>query len=111
MATKNAAGVNRYRSNLIDQSSQEDYESGPKTIVSTTTRRMKVKNELNSQNTIKASSTVVTDKSPGDYVNQVTINVQEGEDIGRESSYGSSAQGISQTEKSVAMHGGIRHNS
>ena len=53
----------------------------------------------------------MTDKSPGDYLNQVTINVQEGEDIGRQSSYESSVQGISQTEKSIVMRGGIHHHS
>ena len=44
-------------------------------------RNMRIKNELNSQITNKASSTIMTDKSPGDYVNRVTINIQEGADI------------------------------
>ena len=120
-STNHPGGANRYRTanNLLHQSSQEDYEgSGLNTVLSATTggnHRMRVKNELNSQisNTNKASSTVMTDKSPGDYLNQVTINVNEAEDIGRVSSYESLNQGgnNSQTEKSVAMHGGILYQS
>ena len=62
---------------------------------------VRLKNQLDSQMSVGSgatgggnhSQTVQTDKSPHDYVNQVTINVQEGEDIGQESYEGSSIQG------------------
>ena len=82
---------------------------------------MRVKNQLNSQisgvvSQQAGSSTVVTDKSPNDYVNQVTINVREGEDVSRESYQGSSIQGdrgghdASQTQRSVVMLGAINQS-
>lgn len=77
---------------------------------------MKVKHQLTTSQVAsqgnKASSTVVTDKSPNDYVNQVTIDAHEGRDASKDSSYGSQAyHGHSLTEKSVTMTGAIHHHS